>query len=627
MFVPSDLPWLPRPPADFRDRLKAAVALPRPSAELQRLAGHALDGNHAHALARALGRLRAAGGGLAGLAPVTLGVLSNSTTDLIVPALVTAGLRHGLLIDVVAGDFDQVFQGANDPDSAVNRRRPDLVLLALDHRGVSLVDGDPSSVGSALDYIDAVRAGIQAGCGAPVVIQTLARPPEPLFGSLDARQPGTLHALVAAFNHGLLQRLDGGTDYLLDAAALAETVGLAAWHDPGQWFMAKLPFSQALVPLYAEHVARLVAAVRGKARKCLVLDLDNTLWGGVIGDDGLDGILIGQGDAVGEAHLAVQRLALALRKRGIVLAVSSKNEDAIARGPFREHPDMLLREEHLAVFQANWTDKASNLEAIARTLDIGLDSLVLLDDNPAERAQVRAALPMVAVPELPADPAQFARILSWAGYFEAVTFSEEDRARAEQYRANAERAQLKHTVRDGDYLDSLGMVVTFARFDSRGGTRIAQLINKSNQFNLTSRRYTEAEVAALMADPTVYTLQARLADRFGDSGMIGVVIARPAGEDWEIDTWLMSCRVLGRKVENAMRDEMAQTARKAGARGLIGRFIPSGRNEMVREHYAKLGFAPLGEDEGATLWRLDLAKWSEGPLPMTVVRGVEGASP
>ena len=216
-------------------------------------------------------------------------------------------------------------------------------------------------------------------------------------------------------------------DLLLDIAALAETVGLADWHSPPQWNMAKLPFADAFVPLYADHVARLVAALRGKSRKCLVLDLDNTVWGGVIGDDGLEGIRIAQGDPVGEAFLSLQQMALALRQRGIVLAVASKNNDETARLPFRQHPEMLLREDHIAVFQANWTDKPSNLKAIAEALSFGLDALVFVDDNPMERDLVRRTLPQVAVPELPDDPALYARTLAAAGYFEALGFSDEDR--------------------------------------------------------------------------------------------------------------------------------------------------------------------------------------------------------
>jgi len=323
-----------------------------------------------------------------------------------------------------------------------------------------------------------------------------------------------------------------------------------------------------------------------------VLDLDNTLWGGVIGDDGIEGINLAQGDATGEAHLSVQRLALSLRERGIVLAVSSKNTDDIARRVFREHPEMLLRESHIAVFQANWDDKATNIRAIADELSLGVDALVFLDDNPAERGLVRQMLPEVAVPELPDDPALYARTLAAAGYFEATTFSDEDKQRAAFYQANARRVSLEKQAGDvSAYLASLDMEISFKPFDATGRARISQLINKSNQFNLTTRRYTESEVADLEKDSDCFTLQVRLADAFGDNGMIGVVICRATTPRmWTIDTWLMSCRVLGRGVERMVLLELLHHAELGGAERLIGVYRPTDRNGMVRHHYMGLGF-------------------------------------
>ena len=363
--------------------------------------------------------------------------------------------------------------------------------------------------------------------------------------------------------------------------------------------MAKIAFDQRFLPLYADHVGRLLGALKGKARRCLILDLDNTLWGGVIGDDGMEGIRLAQGDAVGEAFLNTQATALALRERGIVLAVSSKNTDAIARQVFREHPDMLLREDHLAVFQANWNDKATNIAAIAESLSLGLESMVFLDDNPMERDLVRQMLPEVAVPELPQDPAFHARTLLAAGYFEAVAFSAEDSARADFYQDNARRVALQSAAGDLDsYLASLRMVMTIAPFDTTGRARIAQLIAKSNQFNLTTRRYSETEVAALADDSEGLALQIRLADAFGDNGMISVLICRPRDrQTWEIDTWLMSWRVLGRRVEQMALREVVGLARTRGIRRLIGVFVPTERNAIVAGHYAGLGFAPLTEPD------------------------------
>ena len=322
----------------------------------------------------------------------------------------------------------------------------------------------------------------------------------------------------------------------------------------------------------------------------------------------------------------MQQTALALRERGVILAVSSKNDDAVARSAFREHPEMVLKEDHIAVFQANWQDKASNLQAIAKALNIGTDALVLLDDNPAERSQVRAALPEVGVPELPADPAFFAQTLLAAGYFESTAFTADDRQRADQYQANAARAAALGSGTDLEsHLRSLRMQALCTPFDAVGRARITQLINKTNQFNLTTRRYTEADVKAFEESTSGLTLQIRLLDRFGDNGMISVIICRSDGADWLIDTWLMSCRVLNRKVERTTLNQIVTAARAAGVRALIGEYLRTERNSMVKDHYARLGFQRLEEREAASRWRLDVQNYSPEAVPIEVITAVSGA--
>lgn len=609
-----DLCWLPSPPENFASQCRAVVAdRDHIGTRLQHLACHALSSTQLVRLAKSINEARASQASLAPLTPFRLGVLGNGTLDTIVPALVASAARHGIALECTVAEYDQFLQEAISPDSPINRDRPDAVLIALDYRGLNLqcTLGDPAAeeagIDDALGILTTIRQALHRHSGAISIVQTVAPPPEGLFGSFDRLLPGTTRHMVDALNRAIVDSMSGTADVLLDIAALGETVGLAQWHSPAQWNMAKLPFADDFVPLYADHVVRLIAALRGKSRRCLVLDLDNTLWGGVIGDDGLDGIKLAQGDPTGEAFLTVQKLALALRERGIALAVSSKNNDDVARAPFRDHPEMLLREDHLAVFQANWDDKATNLTAIADALSLGLESLVLLDDNPAERALVRRLVPQVAVPELPDDPALFARTLAAAGYFEAIAFSDEDRRRAAFYQGNAQRVALAQRVGSlDDFLASLDMTIEFRPFDSVGRQRIAQLINKSNQFNLTTRRYTEAEVEAAQRDPGCFTLQVRLTDRFGDNGMISVIICRDRGDaTWEIDTWLMSCRVLGRGVETAVLTELSHHARERGIRSLIGIYRPTNRNAMVREHYPKLGFAQHSEDQdGTTEWQI-----------------------
>jgi FkbH-like protein len=620
---PTNLPWLLAPPNDFRLQVRALAELKSESSfHARRLALHRLDVNQLHTFGRALPGIIARNE----IKTVKLGVLSNGTPDLILPAFVVSALRHGVWLESVATSFDQAAQQALDPASDINRARCDFVLLALDHRGLALlpVPGDPerarSLVDHALQHIDALRRGLRNSSGCSVILQTLPQLPMALFGSLERSVPGTTQWMIDQFNRDLRAAVAGSSDLLLDVAALAEVVGLTCWHDPVQWAVGKFPCAHDVVPLYADWLGRLLAAARGKARKCLVLDLDNTLWGGVIGDDGLGGIVLGNGSPAGEAFLSVQQAALALRDRGVILAVSSKNDDEVARSVFRKHPEMLLKESHIAVFQANWRDKAANIKAIAEALNIGIDSLVLLDDNPAERAQVRDALPEVAVPELPEDPAFFAQILSAAGYFESIGFTAEDRLRADQYQANAARVELLGAATDLEsYLRSLEMKAIIGRFDSVARARITQLINKTNQFNLTTRRYTESQVMALEESSDGLTLQIRLIDKFGDNGIVAIVICVADGPDWIVDTWLMSCRVLNRKLEETTLNCIVAAAKSVGVRALIGQYVRTEQNKMVKEHYPRLGFERLDEGDGESRWRLDVERYAAACIPIEIV--------
>ena len=447
------------------------------------------------------------------------------------------------------------------------------------------------------------------GLGALVIQQTFLDLEPPLFGGLDAAVPGAPARLVQRLNAALTDAAAAEGVLLLDLARVAARDGLDAWHDPVRWLQARMEIAPQAGPMYGELVARLVAAARGKSRKCLVLDLDNTLWGGVIGDDGLAGIVLGQGSGVGEAHLALQAYAKRLSERGIVLAVCSKNDPRVAEAAF-DHPEMLLKRADFAAFAANWTDKAANLRAIAKALNLGLDSLVFVDDNPVEREQVRAALPEVAVPELPADPAHYVRTLAEAGYFEAVAFTADDRARAGQYAANLERESLAAAA-SGDmdaFLGALAMTVEAGPVNALNLARVTQLVNKTNQFNTTTLRRTEAEVAALAADPEALTLQFRLLDKFGDNGIVSVMLLEPARDEGgdgvlELVNWVMSCRVFGRQLEEEALNILAETARARGVSGIRAAFVPTERNGVIADLFPRLGFAPAGEGR----WTLSLA--------------------
>ena len=505
---------------------------------------------------------------------------------------------------------------------------PDTVLFAGDAADVTAGLADVRTLVEAatwrqrvLDDLARDWRTVKAAFGCRVVQQTFLPRLLPVFGNNEHRLPGSAAWQIVALNMQLRERAEAEGVDLLAVDARAAQDGIGAWHDPILWHRAKQEIHPGAAPLYGDLLARLLAAQRGRSAKCLVLDLDNTVWGGVIGDDGLAGITLGQGSALGEAFVAFQQHVRALSRRGIILAVCSKNDEANALLPFEQHPEMVLRREDIACFVANWTDKAANLRTIADRLNIGRDALVFVDDNPFERAIVRRELPEVAVPEIGDDPAFFAQILSDAGLFEGVRLTDEDLERSAQYRANVERDTLREAATDLDgYLSSLDMRLEWSRFNRVGAARVVQLVNKTNQFNLTTRRTTDAEIAVLIEDAHALTLQLRLLDRFGDNGIIGIVIARPEGgpATLRIDTWLMSCRVLGRGVERATLDLVVAEARRLGATRLIGEYRPTAKNGMVRQHYPALGFRPLGAPDAAT-WELSLADHLAGPGHIAIV--------
>jgi FkbH-like protein len=625
-----DLHWLPPLPGGNGDLRTLAQAKEISWAELVKFANARLDFVQTNRLdkilMRCFGEQEAAD---AAGKPLRLAVLSSSTADHLVSALRVAGLRRNLRVHVHVGDYGQYLQELQDTTSSLYKFRPSAVLFAFHAHhlfgaaepGLSRADSD-ALMDSVASRIRLAWRRARDQFKGQVIQQTIVNTHQALLGSNEHRLPGSAAGLTGRLNVRLREMADEeGVDILaLDQVMALD--GVHAWHDPGLWHRSKQEISPAASPAYADLVLRLVAAQQGRAAKCLVLDLDNTLWGGVIGDDGLEGIKLGQGSAVGEAYVAFQHYALELSKRGIILAVCSKNDPANARLPFDEHPDMVLKSTDIACFVANWNDKATNLRTIAEQLNIGIDSLVFADDNPFERNIVRRELPMVSVPELPEDPAYYAQCIADAGYFEAIQITPEDLERNGQYRANAARESLRAVHTDlASYLKSLNMEMLWAPFDKVGLQRIVQLINKTNQFNLRTQRYSESEVVAVMEQPGALALQLRLLDQFGDNGIIGIVIAVPQDDALKLDTWLMSCRVLGRQVEEATMNLVVEQARALGASRLIGEFLPTKKNGMVRDHYQKLGFTRQGgAQEGPSLWELVLADYQAFCTSIAIVR-------
>ena len=551
--------------------------------------------------------------------PVRLAILGSATMAHLHPPIRVALMRRNIWAHTYENDYGQYRQELLDANSALHVFNPNVVLFAFDARhltrGLHAAMGDADAAAVLEDAKGLVRSCWRAARQAfncPVLQQTLLDPFPALMGENEHRLPGSHSRFVAEFNHALRQMADQERVDLVALDRAAARDGIAAWYNPALWDRSKQEVTPAAGPAYGEMVARLIAARQGQSFKCLVLDLDNTLWGGVIGDDGMDGIVIGQGSALGEGFAAVQEYAKELARRGIILAVCSKNDEANALEPFERHPDMVLRRADIACFRANWDDKPANIRAIAAELNIGIESLVFLDDNPFERNLVRAQLPVVAVPEVPDEPALIPGILADAGYFESLAITDDDRERTVQYHVNRAREQLRVSASDLEgYLRGLDMRMVWKRFDSAGLQRIVQLINKTNQFNLTTRRHTEEDIAALMANPNAFGLQIRLLDRFGDNGIIAVVIGRMLEpEVVTIDTWLMSCRVLGRQVERTTLNLAASLSRGLGARRLVGDYIPTTKNAMVRDHYTKLGFTEVRrEADGTSVAHLDLDRF------------------
>jgi FkbH-like protein len=627
------LPWLPRPAAKLRDELALLPADPLQALKfLQSLAQAGWGEADLRLLGRKIsGILKSAPASLAaearqhGLVRIRLLILSASTASHLSDALIGTAIRFRFLLDVTVAEYEEPEPWCERNARELKESPPDFVLVASDSRMLRLnsaLDDAAAAaqvVEAAIARISRVAEVARAATGRPVILQTLADDPDLIGFNMDLGLSGSPRALIDEFNRRLAQRARQDSHLVLDVNALAGLVGHAAWSAGRYWYAAKYPFATAMIPLYADNVLRIVAAQMGRSRRVLVLDLDNTMWGGIVGDDGIEGLALGSGSPLGEAHSALQRMALSLKQRGIILCVSSKNDEAIALEAFRNHPEMILKEDDIVAFRVNWDDKAANIKLIADGIDLGLESFVFLDDNPAERKRVRDALPAVAVPELPEDPSEWLAVFQAAGYFEQTSFSREDQLRAGFYKANALRAaQMERIGNHDDYLRSLGMTLSIAPFDAMGRTRIAQLIAKSNQFNLTTRRYSEAEIAALQSDPDALTIQARLEDIFGDNGMISAVICRQTGQRLEVDTWIMSCRVLGRRVEEAILQFIAEEARLKGITEIIGRYVPTARNGLVRDHFQKLGFVQIDSSREETTWRLSVSSYGEKDLPLKV---------
>ena len=554
---------------------------------------------------------------------VRLAILSDAAVPQLVPLLKVLLAHKGVRAEIYLAEYDSIELEAFNAESGLYEFAPDAVII-LNSLG-ALRFKYHREVAARAQFSDAVAAqaaavwdALRTRSSAVIIQSNYVLPYERYFGNFDHKVPEAFYPTVLRLNAAISAMARDRAHVLInDVEALASYVGRKHWCDDRLWTLAKAFCSLEYLPLVAQNVADIVLANTGYVVKCVVVDLDNTLWDGVIGDDGLEGIAIGPfGD--GEPFFRLQHHLLELKRRGIVLAVCSKNDHATALEPFKSHPEMVLREEDIAVFVANWNPKPDNIRLIKETLNIGFDSMVFLDDNPFERQLVRESLPEVIVPELPEDPADYVRVLSELNLFEVTSFSEEDRRRADLYRANAEREQLQTSFSDiSEYLRSLEMRVTMKRFDPFHLPRIAQLIQRSNQFNLTTRRYTPAQCEAMMREEGCIPLYVSLSDRLGDNGLISVIILRLQPPMLDIDTWLMSCRVLGRGVEQFAMNRVVELARQHSCEAIVGTHVPTAKNAMVKDFYAQFGFQPLQErDGGGTVWRLQVSLYQSREVYM-----------
>src|ERR1700728_1991597 len=609
----AELSWLPNDPDwDRRMHALSADGAQQRWQTLLRLANSRIDFVQTGKLDRAAQRLAKEGiPQSANLTRIKLALLGSSTLRHLIPGIRVAGLRHGFWVEVFEGDYGQYFQDLTNNHSPLHEFYPDTICFAFDAEHLySLGGGD---AGAILAHLREIWNLAKTAFGCSVIQQTGLMTFPQLLGSNEYRLPDSPQACISILNAAMQSAADASGIDLLAVDKHSALDGVRVWHDPTLWNNSKQEVHPAVSHKYGEYVMRVAGAQYGRSRKCLVADLDNTLWGGVIGDDGLEGIRLGQGSAMGEAYLAFQRYLLRLKDRGVVLAVCSKNDEANAFLPFDEHPEMLLKRADIACFVANWNDKAANLRAIAKTLSLGIESLVFVDDNPFERNLIREQLPEVAVPELPEDPALYVQVLADAGSFEAIPVTQEDRQRATQYQTNLEREAFREAVTDiSSYLQGLRMELIVQPFDDGNLQRIVQLINKTNQFNLTTRRYSEAEIRTMMSDPRGITWQFRLKDRFGDNGIIAVIFGKMnSAWELELESWLMSCRVLGRKVEDACMNVVAGGASAIGATRIAAEYRPTAKNAMVRDLYAQFGFQTAETDsDGNTKWVLDLNEYT-----------------
>jgi FkbH-like protein len=551
-------------------------------------------------------------------------VLGHCTTQYYSAALRGLGKAAGFPVTTYEPEYDTAHQVILDEDSALYLFRPHFVvfLTAVQALRRKLLSTPPSNRGEMAereaDDLASLVGRVAQIPGVTVVVNEFVMPYERAWGNLSGRVEGSLPNTVRRVNERL-RSVAAATPNVctVDCDYVASWLGKRAWFDERLWVHSKSFCHPEALPHVAGQAIDIFRAVRGNGVKCVALDLDNVLWGGTVGDDGVEGLRLGDlGD--GEAYVEFQLWLKELQARGIILGVCSKNDEDKAREPFRRHSDMVLKEADISCFIANWKDKAGNLRDLAKRLNIGLDSVVFVDDSPFERNLVRELAPEACVPEMPTDAADYVPYLESLNLFETTQFSDEDRKRTEFYRANALRESEQQRFSNvEEYLVSLEAEAAVGRFDEEHLPRIAQLVQRTNQFNLTTIRHSAEELRGFAEDPTYLPLYATLSDRFGDNGLVSVVIGKHNGTGLDIVSWLMSCRVISRRLEEFVLDHLVDATREAGLTEIRGRYVPTKKNGLVARHYEKLGFGLVEElPDGSTTWALTVAEHVPSGAPI-----------
>jgi FkbH-like protein len=553
-----------------------------------------------------------------GMVEKKIAILGGSTTAEIKEMLQIFLMDRGIMPRFYESEYNKYYEDVIFDNDQLKQFGPDLIYIHTTNVNIAKFPEHGNSSLSAENLLNeelnryrSLWDGVRAKFGCPIIQNNFDPPLHRPMGNREAYDPNGSCLFINRLNLRFAEEAQARNYlYIHDINWLAAKVGLVKWKDLKVWYGYKYAISFDAIPAFANSLGSIIGAVFGVAKKCLVLDFDNTLWGGVIGEDGLGGIQIGNETPEGEAHRDLQAYVLKLKERGIILAAASKNDRHTALEGLG-HPENLLKSEDFASIKANWRPKHENIRQIASDLNIGINSLLFLDDSAAERDIVRLNEPSVRVPDIGSDVTDFISILDATGEFEPVLISEEDRNRAKMYAANAERLKLAGEYEDYDaFLKFLGMAAHIHKFGSTYLDRISQLTNKTNQFNLTTKRYSVSEIERMANDDAWVTLQGRLSDRYGDNGIVSVVAGFIAQDELTVDLWLMSCRVLKRNMEWSMLNALVHEALNKGVKTIIGEYLPTAKNGMVKNFYREMGFTLLSTSEAAaSRWSLKVDQY------------------